>query len=909
MTLNAASSNPYPGPWAFEAKDRPRFFGREKEISELRSLVLAHPLVLLYAESGAGKSSLVNAGLVEALRKRGFEVLPIARVVGPAEVGQGTRNVYVHNTLRCWATDGLNASAKGRTMIGFLWHRKPPESQEAGFKGRVLIFDQFEELFTAYPDRWQEREKFFKQLQRVLDYQGDSGIEAANPPGPRQLGRLPGRFVHRVLLVMREEYLAALDSYAPLLTGRLRVRYRLECLQEKPALAAIIRPLEGTGRSYAQGAAEDLRNDLLKIRAASPTGRAVEARGEFVSPVQLQLVCHNLWKRLKPEDRQITRNMIRDVGGIDEALLGFYEECLHTTRQKTGVSERALRRLFAHELITPAGTRGNVFREEKQTGGVPNQAVEKLEDLHLLRTEHRAGGQWYELSHDRFIKPIQDSQSAYDRRTTRDRVFVGFVLLLLLTIGVSWALATRKIDRETKAAQEREREAEQKTLKFLLNYQLTSADAYDWYRQSDSDTQIELVRRVKVMLQSDLSPERALGVRLAPWAAAGDFWKGVEKPDGLLWKYGEWLELATVDWPELPSFPAHLAEKATEGTEQEKYVAFCLIGAAAERLALRARIVLSPHEQVRTQELDKQFGHLCVDAIANESKKNRAGVVSAAFWAAARLGRQLTPDLMQGADIYFDGEPLGMTFVRIPEGDALPGSADHEKGHELDEEYPEKPTPIKSVWLSQTEVTLSQFLSGEEDFPKLSEDEILAIERQAEFLEGPGKESNPAFVAIHSIAPVTAEGYCRWLTRKSAERGEKKTYRLPTEAEWEYACGGGGSRAFCYGDSREYLEFFANFEGASASFEVQRKMPNYYGLFDMHGNLWEICCTRYQNLYGERAQDACHPEIDLLERVVQRGGANYSPAKACRSAQRNYLRPRDILSNTGFRIVLEMQEP
>ena len=76
MSADDPDSSPYVGPRPFSAAERALFFGRDQEIGELVSLVISHPYVLLYAVSGAGKTSLLTAGLMPALREQGFEVLP-----------------------------------------------------------------------------------------------------------------------------------------------------------------------------------------------------------------------------------------------------------------------------------------------------------------------------------------------------------------------------------------------------------------------------------------------------------------------------------------------------------------------------------------------------------------------------------------------------------------------------------------------------------------------------------------------------------------------------------------------------------------------------------------------------------------------------------------------------------------
>src|SRR4026209_2099958 len=121
--MNPAKENPYIGAQPFQEGDRERFFGREQEANELRALALSEQEIVFYAQSGAGKSSLVNTCLIPDLKKKGFEVL-LGRVGGdaPAELQvDDTFNVFVFNLLRSLSTTGVDLdSLKNQTVSAFL---------------------------------------------------------------------------------------------------------------------------------------------------------------------------------------------------------------------------------------------------------------------------------------------------------------------------------------------------------------------------------------------------------------------------------------------------------------------------------------------------------------------------------------------------------------------------------------------------------------------------------------------------------------------------------------------------------------------------------------------------------------------------------------------------------------------
>jgi len=195
----------YVGPRPYEEKNAAIFFGREREARDLMSLVIANQLLLIYAPSGAGKTSLINArlrpmlgtvkdpALVSQLGSgKGFDVLPIARVSGlvPEDIdldATPNSNIFVFNTLVSWRKkEAGKESAKERKLAereliemrisDYLDETRPAkpvptdedEEEDEPSSPRVVIFDQFEEIFTAHFERWQDRERFFEQITDAL---------------------------------------------------------------------------------------------------------------------------------------------------------------------------------------------------------------------------------------------------------------------------------------------------------------------------------------------------------------------------------------------------------------------------------------------------------------------------------------------------------------------------------------------------------------------------------------------------------------------------------------------------------------------------------------------------------------------------------------------------------------------
>lgn len=426
----APVGNPYVGPRTFSRQEADRFFGREREARELFSLIISERLTLFYAQSGAGKSSLINARLIPQLQEADYAVLPVGRVGG--ELPEGVTevdNIYIFNLLLSLdESDGDPRRFTAMSLSHFLtrltsldgthyYYDESPAPEAANgddFEESpyVLIIDQFEEIVTSHPARWQDREGFFRQLAQAM----------ADDP------------MLWVALTLREDYVAALDPYIHLLPGNLRARFYMQRMGYEAALEAVQKPAERYGRPFGPGVAESLVDNLRQIRVSGSPGHVtLETQlGQFVEPVQLQVVCYQLWENLKERPPgPITLQDLQELGNVDQALAQFYEQAIAEVVSQTKVAEIELRNWFEAQLITEAGTKGIVYRGATHTGGIPNRAVELLSAKFLLRSEGRSGGTWYELVHDRFIEPILQSNQQWREKQP------------LLQVARNWDLAGR----------------------------------------------------------------------------------------------------------------------------------------------------------------------------------------------------------------------------------------------------------------------------------------------------------------------------------------------------------------------------------------------------------------------------------------------------------------------------------
>jgi hypothetical protein len=523
--MAAADQKPYVGPRPFGRDEKDLFFGRDREARDLCSLVVAHPIVLLYAASGAGKSSLLNAGLIPLLEARGYEVLPPARVSGriPRAIKTNeVNNVYVFHVLSSWAGPSVDAKDLVKADIASFLARLPDRTDAAGERVlRVVVLDQFEELFTFAPERWQERAALIRQLAEALE-------------------RDP---LLRLVLVMRREFVAQLETYAPLLPQGLRTRFPLDRLGPKAAQQAIEGPLARTDRKIEPEASQRLVEELRTITVRGAGGEDIETIDPSIEPVGLQVACAKLWDDLPPDVHTITAAHIETYGDVDKALKRFYEEALNAAETKTGVSKDRLRLWVDRYLITPGGTRGMVYRGPEQTGreerAIPNAAVDVLEDEHLIRAEARAGGErWYELTHDRFVVPIRDSNRVwkehYERRQRRWRLLratglgasVGVAAIVAVAVVViPWY--TARLTEYDRTDGEIERlltlnRSEPKTAVRKAPTVLGNVAAYLW-QQNQLDHLTDLLKRATPVITEQYRMDQRVGAVMpqvgsdAPW--------------------------------------------------------------------------------------------------------------------------------------------------------------------------------------------------------------------------------------------------------------------------------------------------------------------------------------------------------------------------------------------------------
>jgi formylglycine-generating enzyme required for sulfatase activity len=242
-----------------------------------------------------------------------------------------------------------------------------------------------------------------------------------------------------------------------------------------------------------------------------------------------------------------------------------------------------------------------------------------------------------------------------------------------------------------------------------------------------------------------------------------------------------------------------------------------------------------------------------------------------------------------------------LAMVRIPAGAFMMGSPAAEP-ERSSRESPQRIVTVPEFYLGKYPVTQAQWRSVA-NLPKVERELQLQPSR---FLGGD--------LPVEQVSWYEAEEFCR---RLSVVTG--RVYRLPSEAEWEYACRGRTTTPFHFGET--ISTDLANYDGDSVYGNGEKGVyegkttpvgnfnaANFFGLHDMHGNVWEWCLDNYHDDYEGAPTDGSawiNSDADQnTSKMVRGGGWSFNP-QLCRSAYRNYFNPDFQINVIGFRVVCE----
>ena len=403
--------HPWLGLASFTEETQGFFYGREEEVAELGRRVQRKLLTILFGQSGLGKTSILRAGIVPRLRPVGY--CPVYVRIDYSKDSPPPSAQIKESIFRATQASGqwtqTGAAVEGESLWEFLHHRDDVLRDASG-KTLIplLIFDQFEEIFTlAQSDEFGRKRaaEFIDDLADLVENRPPKALEARIDADESAAERFDfTRGDYRILIALREDYLAHLEGVKGVMPSITQNRMRLARMTGAQALAAVMNP---GGKLVSQEVAES----IVRFIAGGS-----ELPNAEVEPSLLSLICRELNNaRIAQGRAEISADLL--AGSRDTILAEFYERAL--ADQPAGV-----RNYIEDEMLTESGFRESLAEERALKGfaaaGAPADTLAKLVNRRLLRIEERLDARRVELTHDVLCPVVRASRDVRLEREARD---------------------------------------------------------------------------------------------------------------------------------------------------------------------------------------------------------------------------------------------------------------------------------------------------------------------------------------------------------------------------------------------------------------------------------------------------------------------------------------------------------
>jgi len=505
-TSQASPERPWLGLAHFTAADRAYFYGRDSEIAELTARVERAPLTILYGVSGYGKSSLIGAGLIPALRDKGHRVVLLRRCyddlsIRPLQADVIEATCEVIPETRREHTETLWEFFHDR---GQPWFRPRDEEaeEEDVVAWPVLLLDQFEEIFLKGEDRRtndpasdqaaaRHAREFLHQLADLVENrpptQLTEALETARGAERRELIRrfdFQARPV-RVAVAIRDDFLARLERLRREIPSMMEHRVELRLLSGPQAFEAVFQP--GTKRPGKPPIIPEATAAAI-VRSAAGVGEALPLEEIEAVPPILSLLCERLNdRRLAAHPPAETVEATDFAPGEAERILGrFYDE-------KLAAHPTAVRAYLEDQLVSESGFRENATLDSALGSLVTVPDAEtrlrQLVDDRLLVIEDRGGIPRVEFTHDTLAKLALERRVERRAKERRRKALIwagSAFAVAAVAIGLSvWAMIER-----AGAVQARTAALEAKTL----------ADTARMAADAEKERAIDIIRFIEIQV-------------------------------------------------------------------------------------------------------------------------------------------------------------------------------------------------------------------------------------------------------------------------------------------------------------------------------------------------------------------------------------------------------------------------
>lgn len=409
--------NRYPGTRPFEKTDSSVFYGRENDVEQLCNIVKIEPMVLLFSESGLGKSSLLSAGVFPQLEKNG-EYLPVfIRFCGSCEESKGPFALTCDEINHRAADQSIFINMDEKPNLGkfpqddSLWFRLK-KLKIAVEKRPCLVFDQFEEIFV-YP---REEIDFFAQNlseafhanipQRYRDLLRNRFSGLHETLTQKELSLLYNDPLDlRVIISIRSDKLALLDLMKRHLPAILKRTYQLKPLNNEQARKAIIEPAKSQLIDFSTPtfSYDDEALDKIISFLTKENKRQIES-------FQLQVICRSIEESIgKQEGVVITKDQL---GNLDDIFKSYYSNLLADL--KSDEERLIVRQLLEEHLVLPDDQRRRMIHQKQieRMEGMSHALINYLQnERHIIRSVAIGDDIYYELSHDSLIATVLEARN------------------------------------------------------------------------------------------------------------------------------------------------------------------------------------------------------------------------------------------------------------------------------------------------------------------------------------------------------------------------------------------------------------------------------------------------------------------------------------------------------------------
>jgi hypothetical protein len=443
-----ATATPYRGIHPFRYIDQAYYFGREEIVEELLTRIMLYRLVILFGESGVGKSSLLNAGIIAALKKKGYQpeklrVQPFKDqplLVERIQSGGDAGNAFLPSIFFEPQTEA-DAAAQSRALSLTDFRSKLNSAVKEAYP--VLIFDQFEELFTLFKQQnsgesAKGEDPRSRLIQAVVEIVTDTTLKA------------------KIVIAIREDFLAKMDIIAKDYPQIFDHRVHARLLKKENAHSAILRPFDDPN-PFASRLTPELADTIVEQLSSGESDASIQ-------PTQLQIICSRLWEKYAAAKAEIGLAEFKEMGEVKGILKGF----LTSELTQIAPAQREPAVMILENLITESGTRDVVGKkrlsqsldEDKNFPISELDAIlSNLQKRRLINEVAERGTYYYDLASEFLVEPIQKEREYYSlkraQRQQRVRYYIwsGVALIVLISIAASiFAYQRREQARLAEAA-------------------------------------------------------------------------------------------------------------------------------------------------------------------------------------------------------------------------------------------------------------------------------------------------------------------------------------------------------------------------------------------------------------------------------------------------------------------------